>query len=78
MTPKPAVNSWAPYSGVWVETDPDQLKVMVEDPVVVTLPNQTSMSPPNDVPANATPLVQVVTPPPVTEDSVRVVTPTWA
>ncbi len=45
---------------------------MVEEPVVVTLPNQISSSAPTD-PANCTPLVQVVTPPPDTEVSVPVV-----
>ena len=39
---------------------------MVDDPVEVTLPYQISSSAPTD-PANCTPLVQVVTPPPETD-----------
>ena len=52
--PSPALNSWAPYSVVCPAIEPDQVKVMVEDPVVVTLPNQISVSTP-PVPDEAAP-----------------------
>ena len=67
--PRPALNSWAPYSLESDATELDQPKVMVEAPVVVTLPNQSSSSPPTD-PSNCTALVQVLTPPPLTEVTV--------
>src|ERR1700688_4086884 len=57
--------------------EPDHVKVMVEDPVVVTLPNQISVSNPTD-PANCTALVQVLTPPPEIDDTVTPVVPSWA
>jgi len=71
VDPNPAVNSWAPYSWVWLVTEPDQVKVIVEDPVVVTLPYQISSSPPMD-PSNCTALLQVLTPPPEIDDTVTV------
>ena len=73
--PNPAVNSWTPYSSVWLATEVDQVKVTVEEPVEVTLPYQISSSAPTE-PANCTPLVQVVTPPPDT--AVRVPAARWA
>ena len=57
---------------------PDHVKVMADAPAVVTLPYQISSSPPTD-PANCTALVQVVTPPPETDDTVpTVAVPAWA
>ncbi len=53
------------------------MKVTVAAPVVVTLPNQISVSTP-PVPVNATALVHVATPPPDTEDTVCPVVPTSA
>src|ERR1700722_13414397 len=70
--PNPAVNSWAPYSMVCPVMELDQVKVMVDAPVVVTVPNQSSSSSPAE-PANCTPLVQVVTPPPEIDDTLGVV-----
>ena len=67
--PRPAVNSWAPYSAVWPVIEVDQVKVMVEDPVEVMVPYQSSSSAPTD-PVNCTALCQVVTPPPDTAVSV--------
>src|ERR1700688_2885101 len=57
--------------------EPDQVKVMVEAPVEVTLPNQISVSNPT-VPANCTALVHVVTPPPEIDDTLGAAVPTWA
>jgi len=44
LVPRPAVNSWALYSGLSLEISPDQLTVMVEGPVEVTVPYQISTS----------------------------------
>ena len=44
LAPNPALNSWAPYSVATPEIELDHVKVMVEDPAVVTLPNQISES----------------------------------
>ena len=76
--PRPALNSWAPYSAMWPVMEPDHVKVMVEAPVVVTLPYQSSASAPTE-PLNCTALVQVVTPPPETDVTVvPVALLTWA
>ena len=75
--PSDEANSWAPYSVVCPAIDPDQVKVMVWAPVAVTLPNQISVSTP-PVPMKPTPLVQVVTPPPASEDTVAPVVPASA
>ena len=57
---------------------PDHVKVTVDDPVEVTLPYQISSSGARD-PANCTALVQVVTPPPDTDDRVPTAEePAWA
>ncbi len=77
VDPSPALYSWTPYSAVCEAMELDHVKVMVDAPVVVTLPNQISSSAASD-PANCTPFVQVATPPPETDDTVGVVDPTWA
>src|SRR5580704_16933433 len=75
--PSPAVNSSAPYSTSWPAIEPDHVKVTVEEPVVVTVPYQISLS---DEPLGArlTALCQVVTPPPDTDDKLMVDDPPWA
>ena len=57
--------------------DPDQVTVMVEEPVVVTPPYHSSSSFPTE-PSKATALVHVVTPPPETDDTCTVVRPSSA
>ena len=42
--PSAVLNSWAAYSVLRPETDPDQVTVTVELPVEVTLPYQISSS----------------------------------
>ena len=66
VVPSDELNSWAPYSVLSPVIELDHVKVIVDDPAVVTLPNQISSSVPS-APANCTPLVQVLTPPPLTE-----------
>jgi len=72
LAPHPALNSWAPYSALWVPRALDQVNVTVEAPVAVTWPYQISSSV-VPVPENCTPLVQAVTPPPEMDDTVGVV-----
>ena len=75
--PRLELNSWAPYSASNPAMELDQLKVMVEDPAVVTFCRPDLVSTP-PVPVNATALVHVATPPPDTEDTVCPVVPTSA
>src|SRR5580658_1271881 len=67
LDPRPAVNSWASYSALCPVIDPDSVKVMVDDPVEVTWPYQSSYSRGSPVPTYWIALLQVVTPPPETE-----------
>lgn len=71
------LNSWAPYSVVSPLTGLDHVKETVEAPAVVTGPYQISSSVVPD-PANCTPIVHVVTPPPETDDTVGVAESTSA
>ncbi len=75
--PSPALNSSTPYSATCPVMELDQLKLTVADPVVVTLPYQISSSAPTD-PAKLRALVQVATPPPETDDTVKPAALVWA
>jgi hypothetical protein len=68
--PNPAVNSWAEYSIV-PDRFPDHLNVMVDAPVAVTVPYQSSTSFPTE-PWNCDAFFHVVTPPPEMDETERV------
>jgi len=68
--PRPEENSWTNISVGVAVTEPDNVTLIVEAPVAVTVPIQSSISKPSDASVFWCRTVHVVAPPPDTEPTV--------